>query len=126
MNTSAYMLLMFALIGGLVAGCATTPVQQELADGIKAYRDGDVHAYIQHTKRAHEMDPKDPFVINDMGVVYELEGNKDEALAHYKEAYQRADDRVVRYSHIDEEQGRLLRVLAHENYDNLCKASGKC
>jgi tetratricopeptide (TPR) repeat protein len=126
MNANVYMLLMFALIGGLVVGCATTPVQQQLADGIKAYRDGDLQTYIQYTKRAHEMDPKDPFVINDMGVVYELEGNKDEAITHYREAYETAGDRVIRYSQIDEDQGRLLRAVAHENYDKLCKAGGKC
>ncbi len=126
MKTSAYMFLMFALIGGLLVGCATSPVQQQLADGIKAYRDGDTHTYIQYTKKAHEMDPKDPYVVNDMGVVYELEGNKDAALAHYKEAFRTADHRVVRFSQYDEEQGRPLKSVAHENYENLCKATAGC
>jgi Flp pilus assembly protein TadD len=121
MKKTTNLLLVFALIGGLVVGCATSPTQEQLADGIKAFRDGDTQKFIQITKRAHEKDPNDPFAINDMGVVYELEGNKSEALAHYKEATQKAGDRVIRYSQIDRDQGKLLKVVAQENYDNLMK-----
>ena len=85
----------------LLFGCATSPTQEQLTEGIKAYRNGDTQKFIQLTKKAYQMDPNDPFVINDMGVVYELEGNKDAALAKYKEAVQKAGDRVIRYSQID-------------------------
>jgi Flp pilus assembly protein TadD len=121
MKKMTYVLLVFALIGGLLVGCATSPTQDQLADGIKAYRDGDTRKFIQLTKKAHQMDPDDPYAINDMGVVYELEGNKTEALAHYKEAVQKAGDRVIRYSQVDKEEGRLLKVVAQQNYDNLMK-----
>jgi hypothetical protein len=121
MKKNMVVLLVFALIGGFVIGCATTPTQDQLADGIKAYREGNVQKFIQMTKKAYEMDPKDPYVINDMGVVYELEGNKTAAMANYKEAAQKAGDRTIRYSQVDKEQGRLLRVVAQENYDNLMK-----
>jgi len=73
------------------------------------------------TKKAYETDPNDPYVINNMGVVNELEGNRTAALAKYKEAAQKAGDRMIRYSQSDKDQGKLLRVVAQENYDNLMK-----
>jgi hypothetical protein len=121
MRSSLHFLLVFFLMAGLLVGCATTPSQEQLADSIQAYREGNVQKFIQMTKKAYETDPNDPYVINNMGVVNELEGNRTAALAKYKEAAQKAGDRMIRYSQSDKDQGKLLRVVAQENYDNLMK-----
>ncbi len=125
-SANAYMLLMLALTASLLAGCATPAVQTRLDDGIAAYKHGDVASFITDTKEAYRMNPNDPYVSNDMGIVYQLEGNKDAALASYKKAYETAGDRLIWYSQLDKDLGRPLKAVAQENYQNLCSASGGC
>ena len=109
------------ILTGLIMGCATSRSGSLTRDAVLAYRTGDVDKFKSNMKEAHEIDPEDPYVLNNMGFIYEMEGKKAEALSHYKEAAQKAGNRTVDVSQVREQEGRQLKDVATENYQRLEK-----
>jgi len=60
-----------------------SPVQVLNRDGVKAVKRGRVDKAKQLFVRAYLLDPDDPFTLNNLGYISELEGDADHALKYY-------------------------------------------
>ena len=60
-----------------------TPVQSLNRDGVKELKHGHVDKAKRLFVRAYLLDPDDPFTLNNLGYVSELEGDADHALKYY-------------------------------------------
>jgi Flp pilus assembly protein TadD len=72
-----------------------TPVQKLNRDGVKAI---DNHQYEKARKLFYEaylLDPNDPFTLNNLGYISELEGNVDRASRYYDLAQQQSSEATV-------------------------------
>ncbi len=97
-------LLLGALIATAVAGdvrisipkrTKPTPVQKLNQEGVKAV---EKHAYKRAKAlfyKAYLIDPNDPFTLNNLGYIAELEGQVDRAQRYYALAQEQASDAVV-------------------------------
>ncbi len=97
-------LLLGALVATAVAGdvrisipkrTKPTPVQKLNQEGVKAV---EKHAYKRAKAlfyKAYLIDPNDPFTLNNLGYVAELEGQVDRAQRYYALAQEQASDAVV-------------------------------
>ena len=72
-----------------------TPVQALNRDGIKALRRGHIDKAKQVFVRAYLLDPEDPFTLNNLGYVSELEGDADQALKYYQLAANISTEAVI-------------------------------
>jgi len=54
-----------------------TPVQQLNRDGVKELKRGHVKKAKQHFVKAYLLDPDDPFTLNNLGYIAEIEGDVD-------------------------------------------------
>jgi len=61
-----------------------TPVQQLNRDGVKEAKKGHLAKAKERFVKAYLMDPNDPFTLNNLGYVAELEGDVDRALRYYQ------------------------------------------
>jgi Flp pilus assembly protein TadD len=61
-----------------------TPVQQLNRDGVNQARHGHIKKAKQLFVKAYLIDPDDPFTLNNLGYVAELEGDVDRALRYYE------------------------------------------
>ena len=61
-----------------------TPVQQLNRDGVKHLKQGHIAKAKQLFVKAYLLDPDDPFTLNNLGFVSELEGDADRALKYYQ------------------------------------------
>ncbi len=114
-----------AVIGGL-GGCASfahagdiritlpkhsrlTPVQRLNQEGVEEIRK---HAYEKAETlfyKAYLLDPDDPFTLNNLGYISELQGQVDRALRFYELADQQATDAVVYRSSAKQFEGRPMK-----------------
>jgi len=89
-----------------------TPVQQLNRDGVKAIKK---HEYDKAKKlfyRAYLLDPNDPFTLNNLGYIAELEGEIERAQRYYDLAAQNGSDAVVDTSNTEEVEGRPVASVA--------------
>ena len=89
-----------------------TPVQKLNRDGVKAI---EKHDYDQAKKlfyRAYLIDPNDPFTLNNLGYVSELEGNIDRAQRFYDLASQQQSDAMVAMSNDPNIKGEPVDKVA--------------
>jgi len=103
----SYLLISLILSLGLVSGRAQelrlplpkksrfTPVQQLNRDGVKALQKHDVDKAKRYFYKAYLIDPNDPFTLNNLGYVAELEGDIDRAQRYYDQAEANTSDAVV-------------------------------
>jgi Flp pilus assembly protein TadD len=61
-----------------------TPVQELNRDGVKEAKKGHLTKAKERFVKAYLLDPNDPFTLNNMGYVAELEGDVDRALRYYQ------------------------------------------
>src|SRR5512132_4207084 len=61
-----------------------TPVQSLNRDGVKQLKHGHVEKAKRLFVKAYLLDPDDPFTLNNLGYVSELEGDADRALRYYQ------------------------------------------
>jgi Flp pilus assembly protein TadD len=61
-----------------------TPVQELNRDGVKEARRGHLQKAKERFVKAYLLDPDDPFTLNNLGYVAELEGDVDRALRYYQ------------------------------------------
>ncbi len=89
-----------------------TPVQQLNRDGVKAI---EKHDY-EHAKRlfykAYLIDPNDPFTLNNLGYISELEGNVDRAQRYYSLAAEHGTDATVDASNSASVEGKPVSKVA--------------
>ena len=72
-----------------------TPVQALNRDGVKEVKRGRVDKAKQLFVRAYLLDPDDPFTLNNLGYVSELEGDADHALKYYELAAHTDTEAVI-------------------------------
>ena len=79
----------------LPKGSHFTPVQRLNREGVEAIRK---HAYEKAETlfyKAYLLDPDDPFTLNNLGYIAELQGQVDRAQRFYQLAGQQASDAVI-------------------------------
>ncbi len=86
-----------------------------LVRAIDNLNQGNTEQYKDLVRKAHAKDPNDPFVLNNMGVVAEMEGNLPEAKTYYAQAVEKAGTLKVAKTNKGESQGKLLKDMAAEN-----------
>lgn len=77
-----------------------TPVQQLNRDGVKELKHGHLDQAKERFVKAYLLDPDDPFTLNNLGYIAELEGDADRALRYYELAATTPTDAVIDESSI--------------------------
>ena len=72
-----------------------TPVQQLNREGVKELRRGRLNRAKERFVKAYLLDPDDPFTLNNLGYIAELEGDADRALKYYQLAATTPTDAVI-------------------------------
>ncbi|MFY9746572.1 MAG: tetratricopeptide repeat protein [Acidobacteriaceae bacterium] len=85
-----------------------TPVQRLNRDGVEAVRKGHYDRAEALFYKAYLFDPSDPFTLNNLGYVSELEGQPDRALNYYKLAGQQGCDAKIDLSSAKSLQGQPM------------------
>ena len=89
-----------------------TPVQALNRDGVKAV---EKHDYTQAKKlfyKAYLLDPDDPFTLNNLGYIAELEGDVDRAQRFYQLAQEQNSQATVDRSSNDDNKGKTVAAVA--------------
>lgn len=89
-----------------------TPVQQLNRDGVKALQKHDVEKAKRYFYKAYLIDPNDPFTLNNLGYVAELEGDIDRAQRYYDQAQANTSDAVVDRSTEPQDLGKPVAKIA--------------
>lgn len=89
-----------------------TPVQQLNRDGVAALKKHDITKAKRLFYKAYLIDPIDPFTLNNLGYVAELEGSLDRAQRYYDQAQANTSDAVVDRSTADEVEGKTVAKVA--------------
>src|SRR6476646_7920748 len=89
-----------------------TPVQQLNRDGVAALKKNDINKAKQLFYKAYMVDPNDPFTLNNLGYVSELEGNLDRARRYYDQAQANTSEAVIDRSTANEVQGKTVASVA--------------
>ena len=123
--------LTFALAGGvavqaamagdfrlpLPAHSSTTPVQKLNREGVDAVRKHDVGKAKKLFYQAYLLDPNDPFTLNNLGYVSELEGAIDRAQRFYSLARSQSYDSRVDRASRDDLKGKSVSEAAGAQSD---------
>jgi Flp pilus assembly protein TadD len=72
-----------------------TPVQQLNREGVKEAKRGHLSKAKERFVKAYLLDPNDPFTLNNLGYVAELEGDVDRALRYYQLAAETSTEAVI-------------------------------
>ena len=89
-----------------------TPVQGFNRDGVKAV---EKHDYAKAKKlfyKAYLLDPNDPFTLNNLGYVAELEGDVDRAQRFYELSQEQNSEATVDRSSNDDNKGKTVAAVA--------------
>ena len=89
-----------------------TPVQQLNRDGVQALKKHDVNKAKRLFYKAYLIDPNDPFTLNNLGYVAELEGDSDRAERFYDQAQANTSDAVIERSTAKEDEGKAVAAVA--------------
>jgi tetratricopeptide (TPR) repeat protein len=91
-----------------------TPVQRLNRDGVKAVANHEYEKAEALFFKAYLYDPADPFTLNNLGYVAELQGQLDRANKFYKLASEQGSDAYIDLSNVKELQGKpMTSVLAN-------------
>ena len=89
-----------------------TPVQQLNRDGVAALKKHDISKAKRLFYKAYLIDPNDPFTLNNLGYVSELEGSLDRAQRYYDQARANTSEAVIDRSTADDVQGKTVASVA--------------
>jgi Flp pilus assembly protein TadD len=89
-----------------------TPVQQLNRDGVKALQKHDAAKAKRYFYKAYLIDPNDPFTLNNLGYVAELEGDIDRAQRYYDQAQANTSDAIVDRSTEPQDLGKPVAKIA--------------
>src|SRR5438874_7680834 len=90
----------------------TTPVQQYNRDGVAAIEKHDYKKAKKLFYKAYLLDPNDPFTLNNLGYIAELEGDVDRAQRFYELAGEENSEAVVDKASNDNVKGRTVASIA--------------
>jgi len=88
---------------------AATPIQKLNRDGVKELEKHQLEKAKQLFYRAYLLDPDDPFTLNNLGYVAELEGDANRALRYYELAAQSTSEAKISFATKDDLKGRDIR-----------------
>src|SRR5258707_3025343 len=94
-----------------------TPVQRLNREGVEAVRK---HKYEEAQKlfyRAYLYDPDDPFTLNNLGYISELEGDADRAHQFYELAQQHTTDAQIDMASAEKLKGQSISEMVSETGD---------
>jgi Flp pilus assembly protein TadD len=94
-----------------------TPVQQYNREGVSAIEHHDYNKAKKLFYRAYLLDPDDPFTLNNLGYMAELEGDIDRAQRYYDLAAQHKSEAVVDKSDNADDQGKPVAKVAGNAQD---------
>jgi Flp pilus assembly protein TadD len=94
-----------------------TPVQKLNREGVKAVRHHDYEKAKKLFYDAYLIDPNDPFTLNNLGYISELEGQVDRAERFYALAAENKSDAAVDLSNVDAVKGKPVSKIAGEADD---------
>lgn len=129
-------LLALSLFGGAVSAGAQqvriplpkkskyTPVQALNRDGVAALKKRDIGRAKRLFYKAYLIDPNDPFTLNNLGYVAELEGSLDRAQRYYDQAQANTSEAVVDRSTAEEMQGKTVATVAGHTAEGAMKVNG--
>lgn len=89
-----------------------TPVQQLNRDGVAALKKHDISKAKRLFYKAYLIDPNDPFTLNNLGYVSELEGSRERAERYYDQAKANTSEAIVDRSTSQDAQGRTVASIA--------------
>ena len=89
-----------------------TPVQQLNRDGVEALKKQNIDRAKRLFYKAYLIDPNDPFTLNNLGYVSELEGDMDRAQRYYDQAQANTSDAVIDKSTSEEAKGQAVAKIA--------------
>ncbi len=89
-----------------------TPVQQLNRDGVQALKKHNVDKAKRLFYKAYLIDPNDPFTLNNLGYVSELEGDIERAQRYYDQAKANTSDAVVDRSTEEQLEGKAVALVA--------------
>src|SRR6478752_3008459 len=89
-----------------------TPVQQLNRDGVAALKKHDIGKAKRLFYKAYLIDPNDPFTLNNLGYVSELEGSRERAQRYYDQAKANTSEAVIDRSTNQEAQGKTVASVA--------------
>jgi len=88
-----------------------TPVQKLNRDGVEAVRKHHYERARTLFYRAYLFDPDDPFTLNNLGYVSELEGNAESARRFYSLAQQESSSALIDKASSPEARGKTVRTI---------------
>ena len=89
-----------------------TPVQQLNRDGVKAVQKHDYNKAKKLFYKAYLLDPNDPFTLNNLGYISELDGDLDRAQRYYGLAADLSSDATIDKASSDSVEGRSVAEVA--------------
>jgi Flp pilus assembly protein TadD len=89
-----------------------TPVQKLNQDGVKALAKNDINRAKRNFYKAYLVDPDDPFTLNNLGYVAELDGDIQKAQKFYELAAANDSDAMVAFSSNAELKGKEVSQVA--------------
>ena len=129
-------LLALSLFGGAISAGAQqvriplpkkskyTPVQALNRDGVAALKKRDIGKAKRLFYKAYLIDPNDPFTLNNLGYVAELEGSLDRAQRYYDQAQANTSEAIVDKSTAEEMQGKTVAAVAGHTAEGAMKVNG--
>jgi Flp pilus assembly protein TadD len=129
-------LLALSLFGGAISAGAQqvriplpkkskyTPVQALNRDGVAALKKRDIGKAKRLFYKAYLIDPNDPFTLNNLGYVAELEGSLDRAQRYYDQAQANTSEAIVDKSTAEEMQGKTVATVAGRTAEGAMKVNG--
>jgi Flp pilus assembly protein TadD len=89
-----------------------TPVQQLNRDGVKAVEKHDYNRAKKLFYKAYLLDPNDPFTLNNLGYMAELDGDVDRAARYYDLASQQRSAAIIDQSNNPNVKGKAVDQIA--------------
>lgn len=89
-----------------------TPVQRLNRDGVEALKKHNVNHAKRLFYRAYLLDPSDPFTLNNLGYISELEGDSDRAQRFYDQAQANTSAAIVDKSTARAVEGKTVATVA--------------
>jgi Flp pilus assembly protein TadD len=102
-------------------GSKPTPVQKLNQQGVKAVQDHNFEEAKRLFYKAYLLDPNDPFTLNNLGYIAELEGQVDRAQRFYALAAEHATDATVAAATLSSLKGKSVSDVAGKTEDRKLK-----
>jgi Flp pilus assembly protein TadD len=100
-----------------------TPVQKLNQDGVQAVKKHDFQKAERLFYKAYLLDPDDPFTLNNLGYISELQGNVQRALRYYQLAARQDSDSTIAMASVPDLKGKSLTAVTNSFADRDLRAN---